>query len=203
MEFKLSADLRAAGEKIAPDYLPAVLYGKGKTNVNLKLKLNDFVKVFNAAGESNLVDLQFGSDSAKVLIKDVQMALIKDRPQHVDFYQVNMKEKIRTEIPLHFVGESKAVRELGGIFLHEITEVEVECLPGDLADHIDVDISGLNTFDDEIRINDLKLPSGLRLVHETNDIVAQVSAPTKVEEVAVAAPAEGAPEAPKAEEKKE
>lgn len=203
MEFKLSADLRAAGEKIAPDYLPAVLYGKGKANVNLKLKLNDFVKVFNAAGESNLVDLQFGSDSAKVLIKEVQMALIKDRPQHVDFYQVNMKEKIRTEIPLHFVGESKAVRELGGIFLHEITEVEVECLPGDLADHIDVDVSVLNTFDDEIRINDLKLPSGLRLVHETNDIVAQVSAPTKVEEVEVATPAEVTPEAPKAEEKKE
>ncbi|MFA5163177.1 MAG: 50S ribosomal protein L25 [Patescibacteria group bacterium] len=202
MEFKLSADLRAVGEKIAPDSLPAVLYGKGRANANLKLKLNDFMKVFAAAGESNLVELQFGSETVKVLIKDVQMALIKDRPQHVDFYQVNMKEKIKTEIPLHFVGESKAVRELGGIFLHEITEVEVECLPGDLVDHIDVDISSLNTFDDEIRINDLKLPAGLRLVHETNDIVAQVSAPAKAEEVA--APAAGVEaEAPKAEEKKE
>lgn len=203
MEFKLSADLRAAGEKIAPDSLPAVLYGKGRANANLKLKLNDFVKIWAAAGESNLVDLNFGSESVKVLIKDVQMALIKDRPQHVDFYQVNMKEKIKTEIPLHFVGEAKAVRELGGIFLHEITAVEVECLPGDLVDHIDVDISSLNTFDDEIRINDLKLPTGLRLIHETNDIVAQVSAPTKAEEVEVTPAAGTEAEAPKAEEKKE
>ena len=146
MEFKLSADLRAVGEKIAPDSLPAVLYGKGRANANLKLKLNDFMKVFAAAGESNLVELQFGSETVKVLIKDVQMALIKDRPQHVDFYQVNMKEKIKTEIPLHFVGESKAVRELGGIFLHEITEVEVECLPGDLVDHIDVDIRKVQKY---------------------------------------------------------
>ncbi|MCX6798287.1 MAG: 50S ribosomal protein L25 [Candidatus Falkowbacteria bacterium] len=202
MDLKLTAELRADKEKIDQDSLPAVLYGKGRANANLKLKINDFIKIFKTAGESNLVELNIGTDApVKVLIKDVQFELVKDLPRHVDFYQVNMKEKIRTEIPLHFIGESKAVKELGGVFLHEITEVEVECLPSDLSDHIDVDISVLNTYDDEIRMQDLKLPAGMKLVHDTNDIVAQVAEP-KVEveaPVEVAAPVE----APKAEEKTE
>lgn len=182
MDLKLSAQLRPEGEKTPADRLPAVLYGKGRENVNLSLDLNDFVKIFEAAGESNLIELTVdGQEAVKVLVKEVQQELIKDRPRHVDFYQVNMKEKIKTEIPLHFIGESKAVRELGGIFLREIDGVEVECLPGDLVDHIDVDISSLNTFDDEIRLNDLKLPEGMRLLAETNEIIAQVAEPAKQE----------------------
>lgn len=182
MDLKLSAQLRPEGEKTPADRLPAVLYGKGRENVNLSLDLNDFVKIFEAAGESNLIELTVdGQEAVKVLVKEVQQELIKDRPRHVDFYQVNMKDKIKTEIPLHFIGESKAVRELGGIFLREIDGVEVECLPGDLVDHIDVDISSLNTFDDEIRLNDLKLPEGMRLLAETNEIIAQVAEPAKQE----------------------
>lgn len=195
MDLKLSAQLRPEGEKTPADRLPAVLYGKGRENVNLSLDLNDFVKIFEAAGESNLIELTVdGQETVKVLVKEVQQELIKDRPRHVDFYQVNMKDKIKTEIPLHFIGESKAVRELGGVFLREIDGVEVECLPGDLVDHIDVDISSLNTFDDEIRLNDLKLPDGMRLLAETNEIVAQVAEPAKqeVEEKPEDAPAEAA-----------
>lgn len=203
MDFKLEAKLRADKEKMAADYIPAVLYGKGRENLNLQIKINEFIKMFSLAGESNLIALNIeGQEPVKVLVKDTQFNLIKDTPRHVDFYQVNMKEKIKTEIPLHFVGEAKAVKDFGGSFIHEITSVEIECLPADLVDHLDVDISSLSTFDDEIRIFDIKLPEGLKMMHETNDIVAKV-APPRIEEAAPEVAAAPAPEEAKKDAKTE
>ncbi len=203
MEIKLAAQLREKNEKISVDLIPAVLYGKGLENKNLKLKKVEFEKAFKAAGESNLIDLDFGSGPVKVLVKDVQHDVMKNFYTHADFYQVNMKEKITTEVPLHFVGESKAIKELGGTLIKDMDSLEVECLPSDLVDHIDVDISVLNTYDDAIRVNDLTLPKGIVLVHHTNDMVAavkeprvEVEEPVKTEAAPVAgAPAAGAPAA--------
>jgi large subunit ribosomal protein L25 len=155
----------------------------------LKLKKADFEKVFAVAGESNLIKLDLGSSSVNVLVKDMHKDPIKGFFTHVDFYQVNMKEKITAEIPLHFIGESKAVKELGGMLNKEIHEIAVECLPSDLVDHIEIDISVLNTFEDEIRMTDLKLPKGLELVSETDDIIVMVMRPKLEEEE----PAEVAP----------
>jgi len=192
MELKLQAEKRVKNEKLATDLIPAVLYGKGVENQSLKLKKVDFEKVFAAAGESNLIDLDFGAGAVKVLVKDSQRDVLKYTFTHIDFYQVNMKEKINTEIPLHFVGESKAVKELGGMLMREVHEIEVECLPSDLVDHIDVNISGLNTYDDVITIADLVLPKGFKLVHNNpEDVVAMVVEPkVEVEEVK---PVEAAP----------
>jgi large subunit ribosomal protein L25 len=184
MEFKLQAEKRAEKEKLLADFIPAVLYGKGIKNQNLKLKKVDFEKVFSSAGESNLINLDFGSGPVKVLVKDLQRDVLKYTFTHVDFYQVNMKEKITTEIPLHFIGESKAIKELGGMLMKGINELEVECLPTDLVDHIDIDISVLNVFDDAITIGDLVLPKGLELVHNNaEDVIAMVVEPkAQVEE---------------------
>jgi len=202
MEIKLAAEPRAKDEKLGADFIPAVVYGKGVENQSLKLKRIDFDKAFKAAGESNLISLNFGQGIVKVIVKDTQHDVMKNIFTHVDFYQVNMKEKITTEIPLHFIGESKAVRELGGSLLKDITAVEIECLPSDLVDHIDVDISALLTFDDSIRLQDLKLAKGLALVSQTNETVVAVKEP-KAEVEAVAAPAAApAPEAKKEPEKK-
>jgi len=193
MELKLSAALRAKNEKLGSDFIPAVLYGKGVENVSLKIKKLDFEKVFAAAGESNLITLDFGAGAVKVLVKDLQRDVLKEFFTHVDFYQVNMKEKVTTEIPLHFVGESKAVKELGGMLIKEMHFLEVECLPGDLVDHLDVDISVLQNFDDAIRVNDLKIPAGLELTNDTNNIIAAVIKPKVEEEKPVETPVEGAP----------
>jgi len=193
MDIKLTAQKRVPQEKLAKDFLPAVMYGKGVINENLKLKRSEFEKTFKAAGESNLITLDFGSGPVKVLVKETQRDVLKGFLTHVDFYQVNMKEKIKTEIPLHFVGEPKAVKELGGVLIKDMSSVEVECLPGDLVDHIDVDISGLNTYADAIRLHDLKIPAGLTLLLRSNEMVAAVREPrVEVEETPVAAvPAEG------------
>lgn len=190
MTIKLGATLREEQERLSQDFIPAVLYGKGITNQILKIKKNDFDRVFKEAGESNLIDLDYGSGPVKVLIKDIQRDVIKNYIIHADLYQVNMKEKITAEVPLHFIGEAPAVKNLGGILMKDLDSLEVECLPSDLVDHIEVDVSGLSAFDDAIRINDLKLPKGISLTRETNEIVAVISQPRAVVETETAPAAE-------------
>lgn len=203
MDFKILAEKREKKEKLNKDFMPGVIYGNGIASQSLKIKKVDFDKVFAAAGESNLIDLTLDAKSIKVLVKDVQRDPLSYVLTHVDFYQVNMKENVVTEIPLNFVGESKAVKELGGTLNKDLDAVEVECLPSDLVDHIDVDLSLLASFDDAIRISDLKLPKGLVATANPEEMVASVREP-KVEEepVAAAEPIKAAATEKKEEEKK-
>ncbi|MFA4833534.1 MAG: 50S ribosomal protein L25 [Patescibacteria group bacterium] len=196
-QIKLEATARTKkkGEKIRKDgFIPAVLYGPSTESRNLKIKKIDFEKNFALAGESSLIDLTISEEKpVKVLIKEVQKEPLKDAIIHVDLYQVDMNKEITTEIPLHFIGESEAVKELGAVLVKTIDSVGVECLPGDLVSHIDVDLSTLKNFHDAIKTDDLKLPAGMKLVNETNDIVVNVIEPkVEVEEIpAEEVPAEG------------
>jgi large subunit ribosomal protein L25 len=182
-------------------FIPAVVYGFGVANKNIKVKKHDFEKVFATAGEFNLIDLSVGDDASpvKVIVKDVQRDNLSSDFIHVDFYQVDMTKKITTEIPLNFIGEAKAIKEFGGTLVKNMDSVEVECLPGDLVSHIDVDISVLENFDQFIRLNDLVLPKGITLANDTNEAVVGV-VEIKIEEEAPkpveAAPAEAAEAAP-------
>lgn len=196
-EIKLSVQKRdKQAEKIAAikkgGFIPACLYGPGSKNDILKVKKSDFTAVFALAGESHLVDLSIGAAAPiKVIIKDIQRDAISGNIIHIDFYQVDMAKKITTEIPLHFVGESKAVKEFGGILVKETESVKVKCLAKDLVDSIEIDLSVLAKLNDAIRMHDLKLPAGMEFVSHTDEIVAMVSE-LKVEvekpvEVAVAA----------------
>jgi len=194
---KLEAQLRDKAENvkdlIKSGFIPAIVYGPHlKENKLIKVNANALKKVVSAAGESTLIDLSVDSKpEGMVLVKEDQRDAIKDTLIHVDFYEVDMTKEIHTEIPLHFVGESKAVKDLSGVLIRSINEIEVKCLPTDLVNHIDVDISLLSTFDDVIKIHDLKLPKGIKLAHETDDVVATVAEP-KAEEVFETVPSEGA-----------
>lgn len=201
-QIKLEGKLRTKQEKLAPEYMPAVCYGKDTESLVLSLKRADFSKVLEEAGESHLINLSIDGKSVKVLIKDVQRDAVKNFPIHADFYQVNMKEEVHAEIALEFVGESKAVKELGGVLIKSIDAIRIVCLPEDLVDNIVVNISGFDNLDDKITLNDLKLPAGIKLDrYESGDImVATVVAPKKQEEEPVAA-AEG--EKKEGEEKKD
>ncbi len=203
MEVKLSAQKREKNEKLDKNHLAAVIYGNNVENQSLKINKMEFEKVFANAGESNLIKLDFGSGPVNVLVKDTQKDVMKGTFTHVDFYQVNMKEKLNVEIPLEFEGESKAVKELGGTLVKEVHEIKVECLPTDLVDHIVVDVTVLQSFDDVIRISDLPLPKGMEILDEIATIVARVEEPKAEEAPAeVAAPTEAVPAAPVEEEKK-
>lgn len=174
--------------------VPAVIYGPHlKTNKLVKVGANDLNKVFAVAGESTLIDLVVdGKAEGKVLIKDEQRDAVRDTTIHVDLYEVDMTKELYTDIPLHFIGVSPAVTDLGGVLAKSINEVEVKCLPGDLVNHIDVDLSILAQIHDVIKIHDLKLPKGIKLTTETDDVVATVTE-LKIEEEPVAeAPADAA-----------
>ncbi len=191
MDIILTSEVREQKEKLTVDFVPAVLYGRGVASTSLKLKRGDLEKVVQRAGESNLIDLKLGDKSIKVLIKEVQRSGLNSSLLHVDLFQVNMSDKINTEIPLHFVGESKAVREMSGSLIKDLDSLEIECLPADLVDHIDVDISVLNNYHDEISTDDLILPKGLKLENEVSRIIVSVIPPRVQEEEvveAVAAP---------------
>lgn len=205
MEFKLKAEKRELNEKLSAEYIPAVVYGKGIESQSLKLKKIDFEKAFSLAGESNLISLDFGNGEVKVLVKDIQRNVLKHTFSHVDFYQVNMKEKINAVIPLHFIGESKAVKELGGMLMRNLNEIEVECLPSDLVDHIDVDISVIENFDVMIQVKDLPIPNDLKILNNnSDDVVVSVMEPKAQveEEKPIEAKTEEVKDGKKEEEKK-
>jgi large subunit ribosomal protein L25 len=166
------------------EFIPVVLYGHGIKNQNLQVSYQDFLNVFNRAGESTLIDLIIDNEKPiKVIIQDYQQDPVKDIFVHVDFYQVKMTEEITTEVELEFIGESKAVKELGGTLVKNMDTVEIKCLPGDLISKIEVDISGLNDFDDTIRVKDLSIPEKIKILDDIQGIVATVAAPRTQEEL--------------------
>jgi len=198
--------LREAGK------LPAVLYGHNVENLNLVLNYSDFEKALNQVGESSLIDLKIdehqkpvsadgGAQPVKVLIQDVTRHPVSDKILHVDFYQVKMDEKIRTEVELNFVNEAPAVKELGGVLVKVLDHIEIECLPSDLISELEVDLSSLKTFDDIIRVKDLKVSEKVNILTDTEATVALVEEPSKVEEEKPAE--EEKPEGEEGEEKEE
>ena len=202
MDIILKSEIREQKEKLSPDFVPAILYGRGVASVSLKVKRSELDKVVNKAGESNLITLENENGTVKVLIKEAQRSGLNGNLLHVDFFQVNMTSKITTEIPLHFVGESKAIKEMSGSLIKDLDSLEVECLPGDLVDHIDIDISVLKEFHDEILTSDLVLPRGIELASEVNRIIASVIPPRVQEEEPVeTTPVTETKEEPKTENK--
>jgi len=176
-------------------FTPAVLYGNVKENVNLCLDAHDFGKLFPTVGYTTLIDLVIGDEKpVKVLIHDASMHPVRHEITHVDFYAVNLKEKLTTEVPLQFVGISEAVDTLGGIFLTVKDNVEIECLPEDLPQHIEVDITALKTFDDSLRIKDLVIPKGVEILGDPEDVIASVTEPISEEELAALDEEVAAPE---------
>lgn len=174
--------------------IPAVLYGRETESVALQVEERELSRVLAQAGEHRLIALQIDQSPRPqmVLTRDVQWDAISGRPIHVDFYAVVMTEKITTEVPLVFVGEAPAASQAGAILFQGLDEVEVECLPADLIEAIEVDLSGLKEIDQAICVKDLRVPPRIKILTDPEEIVAKVvwAAPEEVEEVVPAAPAE-------------
>ncbi len=183
----LKADIRAqTGKRMktvrAAGFLPAVVYGPKIKNEPISVPMKDFEKVYTAAGETTLVELDIKKKKIPVLIYDVARDPITSKPIHADFYAVDMKKQIRAKVPLVFEGGSVAVKE-GGILVKVMHELEVEALPEDLPHGITVRIDSLSAVGDRITIASLSLPSGVKVRAESDDIVAIIEAPRKEEEV--------------------
>lgn len=166
--------------------LPAVLYGPKQEATALEVPAKEFQKLFRAAGENTLVNLVIEGQAAakKVLIHDVAKHYMKNEPIHVDFYEVDLSKKIHAKIPVHFVGAAAAVKELGGVLIKNLSEVEVEALPGNLPHSIEVDISQLATFEDSIRLGDLTLGADVKILGNPEEVITSVQPPRSEEELA-------------------
>ncbi|MDP3697687.1 MAG: 50S ribosomal protein L25 [Candidatus Taylorbacteria bacterium] len=174
-------------------YIPAVLYGKGQEALNLQVPVKDFTKVLKEAGESTLVYVNVGKDTYPTIIHDVAKDPVKDHIIHADFYKVSLTEKIKTKVPVVFVGESPAIKDLAGIFVRNVNELEVEALPQNLPHEISIDISSLKNFRDQILVKDINLGPDVKIEAEPDTILATVQEPKSQEELdaELAAPTAG------------
>jgi large subunit ribosomal protein L25 len=181
-------DLRKQG------IVPGNVYGHNLKSMALQLPEKLVSQQLAAASHSTLFILELDGSRHNVLIKEVQRHPISRRVVHVDFFAVSMTEKLRTTVPLHFVGEAPAVRQFNGTLLTVVSAVEVEALPSDLPPGIEVDVSTLETLDDAIVVGDLAVGSDLTVLTPADEVVAKV-APPKIEVEEAAEEAEEAAEA--------
>lgn len=189
MTYTISATQRTnlgkrSKDELAESRIPAVVYGHGTDAQSISVGRSEFLKVMKTAGYSSLVDMTLGAGSpVKVLIKEVQVEPLTMEPRHIDFYQVNMNEELTANIPLKFIGESKAVKTDGGTLIKSLNEIEVKCLPSNLPHEIEVDLSKLVTFDDAITVGSLTMPTGVVATGDATMTIATVARPLTEEEL--------------------
>lgn len=172
--------------------LPAVIYGRHTDPININLEAHSASLVLGKLTSSSLVTINVEGAEHIALVREKQRDFIKNRLLHVDFMAVSLSEKLRTSVSIHFVGVSAAVKDYNAVLVHNLEELEVECLPGDLPERIDVDISVLQRPGEGIRLKDVHVSDKVRLLGDPETMVA-VATFAKVEEEGAAVPgAEGA-----------
>jgi large subunit ribosomal protein L25 len=163
--------------------LPANIYGKGVDSIAIKIDRIDFEKVFKEAGETGLVEIAIGSKKRPTLVHGVQYDPVTDEILHVDFRQVDLKEKVIATVPIDAIGESPAEKRGVGTAVFYLDEVEVEALPSDLPEKFEVDVSGLEEVDQSLQIKDLPVDkSKIEIKADAEEIVVKVEPPREEEE---------------------
>ncbi len=172
--------LRKKGE------IPAVFYGAGKKNTSISVSTLEFKKIWRQAGESSAVVVKTATDNIDALIHEVQVDPVTDEPIHADFLAIDMTKKIKVKVPLEFEGISNAVKNGIGNLVKVLYEIEIEALPKDLPQHLTVDISKLETLQDNVFVSDIKLPTGVVAITGLDDVVVSVVEQVEEKEEVVA-----------------
>lgn len=196
---KNAKNMRKAGT------VPAVIYGNIK-NTPVECSSKEFHSVFAKAGENTLVEVTMEGKKVPCLIHAVTYDPVSSAYEHVDFYAVDMTKKVTTHVPVHFTGESPAVKNEGGVLLTVHSQLEVSCLPSDIPSHFTVDLSVLEKLRDSFTVAKLKVPSGVTIKESPDTAIVIVQEPRKEEVIAPvvtavegaegATPADGAAAAP-------
>jgi len=196
VQLRTGAKKGAARKLRAGGLIPAILYGHGLDNVMLAVDPRALMKAVDTeAGSNTLIHLTITGQLAEsdqtekvVMLRDLQVDPIRRVPLHADLYQIRMDEVIEVDVPIRLVGKAAGIDE-GGILDQGLRELRVECLPGNIPEVVEVDVTALN-MGDSIHVSDLTIPEGVKIIEELTTTVASVSAPMAEEEVA--APVEGA-----------
>ena len=164
--------------------VPATIFGKNVDSLSVQVGLVDFSKTFKQAGETSVVWLKIEGESKErpTLIKTMTKSPVKGIVEHIDFHQVNLKEKVTANVPVEIIGESEAVKDGIAILDQHLHEIEVEALPTEIPESIIFDISVLKEVGDHLKVSDIKLPSGVELLSDPESLVIALSELQKEEE---------------------
>ena len=196
-KFTLKADTRKTlGRKVKnlrkDGILPGNISGKKIKSESVQVILKDFEKVYKEVGETGLLTLEIGKEEKPVLIHNLQVNPVSDAPVHVDFLQVDLKEKVEAEVPVELTGESPAEKQALGTVVQYLNEIKVEALPMDLPEKFIVDTSELAEVDQAILVKDLKADRAkVDIKTGPDEIVVKVEPPQKEEVIAPPTPVEG------------
>jgi large subunit ribosomal protein L25 len=163
-----------------------ILYGKDiKENLPIIFSKLNFNKVLNETGEGTLIKLKIEKEKSPkdVIIQDIQYHTYSGDIIHVDFMAVSLEEEVEVEVPLEFIGVAPAVRDLGGIFVQNVENVEVKCKAKDIPKSITVDISALATFEDVIYLKDVPTPPSVEVIDNPDNVIALVDEPRSEQEM--------------------
>jgi large subunit ribosomal protein L25 len=191
MVIDIKANKRGENEKLETlkkgGFLPAVVYGRKFKSTSIKLDQIAFKKAWQKAGESSVLSLNLEGEVVDCLIKEVQLDPIKDVPVHADFYALEKGQKVKVRVPVEFIGVSPAVKDLGAVLVKVLHDIEIEATPKDLPHRVEIDISSLASFGSQVFARDIKLPSGVELLENADEVVASVYEPKeeKIEEAPV------------------
>lgn len=192
-KFVLKAEKRALlGSKVKKlrrqGTVPANVFGNTVESLAIQVSAVDFARVYKNAGETNLIWLKVeGEDKERpTLIKSLTNDPVSGRKQHIDFHQVNLKEKVSANVPVEVIGEAQMVKDGLAVLDINIQEIEVEALPTDIPEAIVFDITGLLEIGDHLKISDAKIPDGVTVLADMDKIVVALGAPMKEEEPLVA-----------------
>lgn len=163
--------------------VPAIVYGHDFKSLSIQVPVKELERVYAEAGESTVVYLNINGQDHPTIIHDIVRDALSDKFLHADFYRVRLDKKIHAKIQLNFIGESPAVKGLGGILVKNMSEIEVEGFPQDLTHQIDVDISGLAELKSHILVKDLPISNKLEVKADREAIVALIQEPISEEEL--------------------
>jgi large subunit ribosomal protein L25 len=174
---KQVGQLRRAG------LLPGVVYGPGVEPAAVQLNTREASRILRKVHGAELIDLEMDGATRKVLVQDLQRDAIRGDFLHADFYAVDMNRTIRVRIPIRLVGTSAAVTRDSGVLVRGITELEVECLPGNLVTALEADLGALETIGKAIFVRELNVPKDIKVLTDPDDLVARVTYQAKEEDL--------------------
>lgn len=175
MTVTLDVTKRTAGDGRLADTIPGVVYGPKQESVPLAIDARVMAKTLEEAGESTIITLKGLDKEVEVLIHDVAFNAEKGGIEHVDFYAIEVGKELTTHVAIEFINEAPA--EKTGATVNKILhDVEVTCKPNDLPAHFEVDLSVLVDENSQIHVSDIKLPTGVKIENDPEDVVANVAA---------------------------
>ena len=191
MSFKIKGEKREVFGKNASRRLrrsgmvPVILYGAKDVNVPLTIKKTDFFQILKMeTGENTVFEVSFNSETKNAMIKELQKNPVTDEIIHVDLIRITMDKAIRVSVPVVTVGDSIGVKTEGGFVDYINREIEIECLPKDIPEHIEIDISNLH-LRQSFKVGEVVVPDEVKLVNDPEDILIHIEVPAKEEEIEV------------------